>query len=94
MILQVFDKIRNYQITYYYNMLILSQMVILYYICTYKRSSGMKKNKIYDNRLRSESVFLNCRAKGRVIAFSQCDKPSLIILFIMKELVGFYFKIF
>ena len=25
MILQVFDKIRNYQITYYYNMLILSQ---------------------------------------------------------------------
>ncbi len=26
MILQVFDKIRNYQITYYYNMLILSQM--------------------------------------------------------------------
>lgn len=26
MILQVFDKIRNYQITYYYNMLILSQI--------------------------------------------------------------------
>ena len=27
MILQVFDKIINYQITYYYNMLILSQIV-------------------------------------------------------------------
>ena len=30
MILQVFDKIRNYQITYYYNMLILSQIGNIY----------------------------------------------------------------
>lgn len=29
MILQVFDKIRNYQITYYYNMLIFLQKFVI-----------------------------------------------------------------
>ena len=44
MILQVFDKIRNYQITYYYNMLILSMIGHFILYLPFKRSSGMKKN--------------------------------------------------
>jgi hypothetical protein len=72
MILQVFDKIRNYQITYYYNMLILSQIGHFILYLPFKRSSGMKKNKIYDNRLRSEERYLIVGQKGKgVIAFSR-----------------------
>ena len=57
MILQVFDKIRNYQITYYYNMLILSQIGQFVLYLPFKRSSSMaEKIKIYDtitNEVRS-----------------------------------------
>ncbi|OQA84546.1 MAG: hypothetical protein BWY27_01486 [Bacteroidetes bacterium ADurb.Bin234] len=58
MFLQVFAKIRNYQITYYYNMLILSQIGQFVLYLPFKRSSSMtEKIKIYDNK-RSEERFL------------------------------------
>lgn len=81
MILQVFDKIRNYQITYYYNMLILSQIGHFILYLPYKRSSGMKKNKIYDNRLRSEERFLFCRAKGKGSNCILSNATNLPLLF-------------
>ena len=81
MILQVFDKIINYQITYYYNMLILSQIGLFILYLPYKRSSGMKKNKIYDNRLRSEERFLNCRAKGKGSNCILSNATNLPLLF-------------
>jgi len=81
MFLQVFAKIRKYQIKYYYNMLILSQIghFILYLL--FKRSSNMKKNKIYDNRLRSEERFLNCRAKGKGSNCILSNATNLPLLF-------------
>ena len=81
MILQVFDKIINYQITYYYNMLILPQIGHFILYLPYKRSSGMKKNKIYDNRLRSEERFLNCRAKGKGSNCILSNATNLPLLF-------------
>jgi len=81
MILQVFDKIRNYQITYYYNMLILSQIGQFILHLPFKRSSGMKKNKIYDNRLRSEERFLFCRAKGKGSNCILSNATNLPLLF-------------
>ena len=81
MILQVFDKIINYQITYYYNMLILSQIGLFTLYLPYKRSSGMKKNKIYDNRLRSEERFLFCRAKGKGSNCILSNATNLPLLF-------------
>ena len=42
----------------------------------------MKKNKIYDNRLRSEERFLNCRAKGKgVIAFSRMRQTFPLLFY-------------
>lgn len=81
MILQVFDKIRNYQITYYYYMLILSQIGQFILHLPFKRSSGMNKNKIYDNRLRSEERFLICRAKGKGSNCIRSNATNLPLLF-------------
>lgn len=81
MFLQVFAKIRNYQIKYYYNMLILSQICQFILHLPFKRSSGMKKNKIYDNRLRSEERFLICRAKGKGSNCILSNATNLPLLF-------------
>ena len=81
MFLQVFAKIRNYQITYYYYMLILSQIGQYILYLPFKRSSGMKKNKIYDNRLRSEERFLICRAKGKGSNCILSNATNLPLLF-------------
>lgn len=82
MFLQVFAKIRNYQIKYYYNMLILSQIGLFVLHLPFKRSSSMtEKIKIYDNRLRSEERFLFCRAKGKGSNCILSNATNLPLLF-------------
>ena len=71
MFLQVFAKIRNYQIKYYYNMLILSQIGHFILYLPFKRSSSMtEKIKIYDNKRSEERFFIGHKGSG-VIFFTR-----------------------
>ena len=64
MAIRIFSQIRNYQITYYYNMLILSQIGHFVLYLPFKRSSSMtEKIKIYDNK-RSEERFMYRAFRG------------------------------
>lgn len=79
MILQVFDKIRNYQITYYYNMLILSQIGHFILYLPFKRSSSMtEKIKIYDNKRSEERFIYRALGKGSNCILSNATNLPLL----------------